>query len=279
MTKYVYGHGLIGEEKQDLPFKVYHFDYRGSTAAITDANGNPVSLIDPFGLAPERGTTSYFNPTLNESFTVDSDFYSVTTDEPITNPIETVLANLDKIITVEGEYWKAEVIISSSTKVTFSLSMTGGNGPIDINKVADLLGGKVELFNTILAEYEKGNMIQFGLKYSWAFLFNDNAEFDFSYSRIGLSHKLKFVWEEELNHAFVHSASLEIEHKQDTLPNGLPLLEREKESDSEPNFEWGELASAPALDAAMVTAVSVTALIAIAIGGRPNVLHGSTSKS
>lgn len=38
-TKYVYGLGLIGEEKESC-FKTYHFDYRGSTVAITDINGN-----------------------------------------------------------------------------------------------------------------------------------------------------------------------------------------------------------------------------------------------
>ena len=38
ITKYVYGHGLIGEEKEGY-FKTYHFDYRGSTVAITDTNG------------------------------------------------------------------------------------------------------------------------------------------------------------------------------------------------------------------------------------------------
>ncbi len=38
-TKYIYGRGLIGEEKQGC-FKTYHFDSRGSTIAITDASGN-----------------------------------------------------------------------------------------------------------------------------------------------------------------------------------------------------------------------------------------------
>ena len=38
-TKYVYGHGLIGEEKEGC-FKTYHFDFRGSTIAITDEGGN-----------------------------------------------------------------------------------------------------------------------------------------------------------------------------------------------------------------------------------------------
>ena len=39
VTKYVYGKGLIGEEVSNA-FKTYHFDCRGSTIAITDANGN-----------------------------------------------------------------------------------------------------------------------------------------------------------------------------------------------------------------------------------------------
>ena len=39
ITKYVYGRGLIGEETSGV-FKTYHFDYRGSTVAITDINGN-----------------------------------------------------------------------------------------------------------------------------------------------------------------------------------------------------------------------------------------------
>ena len=36
-TKYVYDKGLIGEEVSGA-FKTYHFDYRGSTIAITDAS-------------------------------------------------------------------------------------------------------------------------------------------------------------------------------------------------------------------------------------------------
>ena len=39
VTKYVYGLGLISEETNST-VKVYHFDYRGSTVAITDVNGN-----------------------------------------------------------------------------------------------------------------------------------------------------------------------------------------------------------------------------------------------
>ena len=39
VTKYIYGIGLIGEETVNV-FKTYHFDSRGSTVAITDANGN-----------------------------------------------------------------------------------------------------------------------------------------------------------------------------------------------------------------------------------------------
>ena len=39
VTKYVYGKGLIGEEVSGA-FKTYHFDFRGSTIAITNASGN-----------------------------------------------------------------------------------------------------------------------------------------------------------------------------------------------------------------------------------------------
>ena len=45
-TKYVYGRGLIGEETINTnSFKTYHFDYRGSTIAITNASG---TIIDTF---------------------------------------------------------------------------------------------------------------------------------------------------------------------------------------------------------------------------------------
>ena len=37
-TKYIYGLGLIAEAKCN-ELKVYHFDSRGSTIAITDENG------------------------------------------------------------------------------------------------------------------------------------------------------------------------------------------------------------------------------------------------
>ena len=43
ITKYVYGINLIGEETSGS-FKTYHFDYRGSTAAITDINGNVTNI-------------------------------------------------------------------------------------------------------------------------------------------------------------------------------------------------------------------------------------------
>ena len=44
ITKYVYGRGLIGEENIN-GFKVYHYDYRGSTVALTDING---TITDTF---------------------------------------------------------------------------------------------------------------------------------------------------------------------------------------------------------------------------------------
>ena len=58
-TKYVYGLGLIGEEVSGN-FKTYHFDYRGSTVAITDSNCNITDTFtyDTYGkLTARTGTT------------------------------------------------------------------------------------------------------------------------------------------------------------------------------------------------------------------------------
>ena len=58
-TKYVYGLGLIGEETSGN-FKTYHFDYRGSTVAITNANGTVTDTFeyDTYGRLKDRtGTT------------------------------------------------------------------------------------------------------------------------------------------------------------------------------------------------------------------------------
>ena len=44
VTKYVYGLGLISEETNNT-VKVYHFDYRGSTVAVTDSTG---TIMDTF---------------------------------------------------------------------------------------------------------------------------------------------------------------------------------------------------------------------------------------
>ncbi len=54
-TKYVYGCGLIGEEVNNA-FKTYHFDCRGSTIAITDANGSITDTFryDTYGKLIER---------------------------------------------------------------------------------------------------------------------------------------------------------------------------------------------------------------------------------
>ena len=55
VTKYVYGLGLIGEETNGS-FKTYHFDYRGSTTAITDINGNVTDTFayDAYGNLTSR---------------------------------------------------------------------------------------------------------------------------------------------------------------------------------------------------------------------------------
>ena len=60
VTKYVYGRGLIGEEKQAC-FKTYHFDARGSTVAITDASGNITDTFayDAYGKCISRTGTSF----------------------------------------------------------------------------------------------------------------------------------------------------------------------------------------------------------------------------
>ncbi len=59
VTKYVYGLGLISEETNNT-VKVYHFDYRGSTVAITDVNGNISDTFeyDTYGLLTSRTGTS-----------------------------------------------------------------------------------------------------------------------------------------------------------------------------------------------------------------------------
>lgn len=59
VTKYVYGVGLIGEETGGS-FYTYHFDYRGSTSAITDISGNVTDTFtyDTYGnLLSKTGST------------------------------------------------------------------------------------------------------------------------------------------------------------------------------------------------------------------------------
>ena len=58
-TKYVYGRGLIGEETNSV-FKTYHFDFRGSTIAITDITGAITDTFkyDTYGKLIERTGTS-----------------------------------------------------------------------------------------------------------------------------------------------------------------------------------------------------------------------------
>ena len=59
VTKYVYGRGLIGEEIVNV-FKTYHFDFRGSTIAITDASGSITDTFayDTYGKLISRTGTS-----------------------------------------------------------------------------------------------------------------------------------------------------------------------------------------------------------------------------
>ncbi len=59
VTKYVYGLGLIGEEASNT-FRTYHFDFRGSTVAVTDASGNLTDTFayDTYGKCIARTGTS-----------------------------------------------------------------------------------------------------------------------------------------------------------------------------------------------------------------------------
>lgn len=65
VTYYVYGLGLIGEATEDN-YISYHFDYRGSTVALTDLNGEVVDRVQysPFGellSQPTQDTPFLFN--------------------------------------------------------------------------------------------------------------------------------------------------------------------------------------------------------------------------
>ena len=58
-TYYIYGLGLIAQENSQ-GYKTYHYDYRGSTTAITDINGNVIDTVfyDPYGsILTRTGTT------------------------------------------------------------------------------------------------------------------------------------------------------------------------------------------------------------------------------
>ena len=59
VTKYVYGLGLIGEESSNM-FRTYHFDFRGSTVAVTDASGTVTDTFayDTYGKCIARTGTS-----------------------------------------------------------------------------------------------------------------------------------------------------------------------------------------------------------------------------
>ncbi len=58
ITKYVYGLGLIGEECNGA-FKTYHFDYRGSTVALTNINGVVTNIFtyDTYGKLTEGSSS------------------------------------------------------------------------------------------------------------------------------------------------------------------------------------------------------------------------------
>jgi RHS repeat-associated protein len=63
--RYVYGLGLISEETADNNYKTYHYDYRGSTVALTDSLGELTKEFEyaPYGelLSPQDGTRFLYN--------------------------------------------------------------------------------------------------------------------------------------------------------------------------------------------------------------------------
>ena len=96
-TYYVYGLGLVSQENSE-GYKLYHYDYRGSTTAITNINGTVTDTVyyDPYGNVVKRsGTTEipflyvgkygvetdtnglyymrarYYNPTIQRFINVD----------------------------------------------------------------------------------------------------------------------------------------------------------------------------------------------------------------
>ena len=58
-TYYVYGLGLVSQENSE-GYKLYHYDYRGSTTAITNINGTVTDIIyyDPYGNVVKRSGTN-----------------------------------------------------------------------------------------------------------------------------------------------------------------------------------------------------------------------------
>ena len=75
VTRYVYGLGLIGEETGST-FTTYHYDYRGSTTALTRING---SVIQRFSYGP-NGEPVGFNPATAPTQFLYGGRYGVSTD-------------------------------------------------------------------------------------------------------------------------------------------------------------------------------------------------------
>jgi len=75
---YIYGAGLlyeIDETPTTTNTAFYHFDCRGSTVAMTDANGNPTDLVEysPYGTTTYRGGTNDTPFLYNGRFGVQTD--------------------------------------------------------------------------------------------------------------------------------------------------------------------------------------------------------------
>ena len=72
---YVYGTGLLYEADDSMNTKTYHYDYRGSTVALTDGSGYVMDSIE----YSAYGTTTYRSSTTDTPFLYNG-FYRIQTD-------------------------------------------------------------------------------------------------------------------------------------------------------------------------------------------------------
>lgn len=141
-TYYVYGLGLVSHENSE-GYKLYHYDYRGSTTVITNINGTVTDTVyyDPYGNVVKRsGTTEtpflyvgkygvetdinglyymrarYYNPTIQRFINVDPirdvyNWYGYVGSNGINNIDPNGLYNQSKTISYSQEFnWDVVLI-------------------------------------------------------------------------------------------------------------------------------------------------------------------------